>query len=179
MLPSLSLAPGGPSRGALGPHIPWGHWGPVSCVTLGTPSLGSSTQIPTPRLGGGPAGSGFGCWGGSLHGDRAPMTTVAMARLHGPARCHGDAPGTMSRHGDGRGMERSPWRGPRARPRDCRGSPGPTPPNTPPVGPRAFPAWGQCHRVPPRAAAAQVHLHEAFPLQFTPPSDKPNFSFSE
>lgn len=34
-------------------------------------------------------------------------------------------------------------------------------------------------RVPPRAAAARVHLHEAFPLQFTLPSDEPNFSFSE
>lgn len=39
-------------------------------------------------------------------------------------------------------------------------------------------AWGR-GRVPPRAAAARVHLHEAFPLQFTLPSDKPNFSFSE
>lgn len=38
-----------------------------------------------------------------------------------------------------------------------------------------------CRRVPAAAAAAaaQVHLHEAFPLQFTLPSDKPNFSFSE
>lgn len=49
------------------------------------------------------------------------------------------------------------------------------------------PAWSpvapgapRCRgRVPPRAAAARVHLHEAFPLQFTLPSDEPNFSFSE
>lgn len=43
-----------------------------------------------------------------------------------------------------------------------------------------------CRRMPTITAiatittiATQVHLHEAFPLQFTLPSDKPNFSFSE
>lgn len=63
------------------------------------------------------------------------------------------------------------------------GSPGLTPPpGRPGAGPRALPprrgaGVAACRRVP--VAAAQVHLHEAFPLQFTPPSDKPNFSFSE
>lgn len=46
-------------------------------------------------------------------------------------------------------------------------------------GPRALPLRVGRGRAPPRAAAARVHLHEAFPLQFTLPSDKPNFSFSE
>lgn len=37
----------------------------------------------------------------------------------------------------------------------------------------------RCRLVPGAAAAARDHFHEAFPLQFTLPSDRPNFSFSE
>lgn len=48
------------------------------------------------------------------------------------------------------------------------------------TGPSVEPGGSRCAAVPgPRAAAARVHLHEAFPLQFTLPSDEPNFSFSE
>lgn len=130
--------------------------GPPSQGTSGTPvwrSVGS--PIPKPRAIqqgadlGKLKGGGEGWWGGvNLHGDT--VTTVAMARLRGPARCHGDAPGTTSRHGDGRWMERSPRRGPG--PGWGRGSGD----RSPAVGPRgaacppgARGAGAVCRRVPP------------------------------
>lgn len=42
------------------------------------------------------------------------------------------------------------------------------------------PPPARCRPVPgAAAAAARDHFREAFPLQFTLPSDRPNFSFSE
>lgn len=150
-------------------QLPWG------------PSPRGAAPPPQPRGGGGEARQGvdLGRWGGSPWRQSA-MTTVAMARLRGPARCHGDAPGTASRHGDGRGMERSPWLGHRG----CHGmgekgaSRGLSPP-TLHAGASPVPPPARCRLVPGAAAAARDHFHEAFPLQFTLPSDRPNFSFSE
>lgn len=136
-----------PPPAASGATIP-GH--------LGDPRM-EERRIPHPKTPCHSAGSRFGevegggegWWGGvNLHGDT--VTTVAMARLRGPARCHGDAPGTTSRHGDGRWMERSLRRGPG--PGWGRGSGD----RSPAVGPRgaacppgARGAGAVCRRVPP------------------------------
>lgn len=134
-------------------------WGPPSRGTSGTPtwrSVGSPIPTHSAIQQGADLGKLRGGWGGAvggvglnLHGDT--VTTVAMARLRGPARCHGDAPGTTSRHGDGRWMEWSPWRGPGAGMGPWGGGGrGPT------VGPRGGRAPSRCawvgavrRRVPP------------------------------
>lgn len=140
-----------PPPSALGTTIP-GHLGDPRMEECRFPhpntlchSAGSGFGEVEGRMGGGAVG-GVGL---NLHGDT--VTTVAMARLRGPARCHGDAPGTTSRHGDGRWMEWSPWRGPGAGMGPWGGGGrGPT------VGPRGGRAPSRCawvgavrRRVPP------------------------------
>lgn len=185
--PASPTAQGTPVWGTLGcspiPWCsnPWGHRGPPSHLpaAFGDPPARAAAPPAQPRGGGARQGVDLGRWGGSPWRQSA-MTTVAMARLRGPARCHGDAPGTASRHGDGRGMERSPWLGDRAW--DGMGGKGVSwglNPLTLHSGASLVLPPTRCRLVPGAAAAARDHFHEAFPLQFTLPSDRPNFSFSE
>lgn len=182
-----SSARGTPVRSTLGcspiPGCsnPWGHRGPSSllpCVFWGPPSRRSSTPTPTPRWGG-RAGSGFGKMG------RVSMATERDDdSRHGEAAWPGPLPWRCAWHSE------SPWRWPRdgAVPMawgpglGWDGGKGVSRGLNPPIPRRASPVVpppARCRLVPGAAAAARDHFHEAFPLQFTLPSDRPNFSFSE
>lgn len=167
-------------------------WGTLGCCppSLGAPIPGdtgdphptspllsgrSSTPTPTPRWGG-LAGSGFGEMG------RVSMATERDDdSRHGEAAWPGPLPWRCAWH------SRSPWRWPRDGAVPMAGMgwdggkggvPGAEPPN-PALGASPVPPPARCRLVPGAAAAARDHFHEAFPLQFTLPSDRPNFSFSE
>lgn len=166
-----------PPPSALGTTIP-GH--------LGDPRM-EECRFPHPNTLCHSAGSGFGevegrmgggCGGG---GFKSPWRHGDDSR-HGEAAWPGPLPWRCAWH------DESPWRWPMdgvvpvagARGRDgAVGWGGPRTHRGATWGPRALPLRVGRGRAPPRAAAARVHLHEAFPLQFTLPSDKPNFSFSE